>query len=173
MNLLFTILPSLLGSGSLVHAIPQLSFPINAQVPPLAVASQSFSFTFSPSTFSYDTPTVTYSISNDTPSWLLFDGDSRTFSGTPQQADVGNFSFTLSANDSTGVAASEVTFLVVQEDGIGVGRAVDSQLSAFGGVDGNGGIVLGNEQNFTWQFAQDTFTSGNVPILTYYTVSTG
>src|ERR1700731_2248279 len=108
----------LLGSIFLVQAIPQLSFPVNAQVPPLAVVSQPFSFTFSPSTFSYDSPSITYSISNDTPSWLTFDNSTRTFSGTPASSDVGNFTFTLSAKDDVGSAAGAVTFLVVQDDGI-------------------------------------------------------
>ena len=170
---LLNLCPLLLGSLSLVHATPQLSFPVNAQIPPLAVVAQHFSFTFSPSTFSYDTPTISYSISNNTPTWLSFDASTRTFSGTPQSGDVGNFSFTLNADDTTGSATGEVTFVVVQEDGVTVGRDVESQLEGFGGVDGNGGIVLNNEKGFTWQFAQDTFkTSGN-PLQTYYAVSIG
>jgi|SRR5579862_582701 len=164
---------SLLGSISLVHAIPQLSFPVNAQVPPLAVVSQPFSFTFSPSTFSYDSPSISYSISNNTPSWLGFDASSRTFSGTPSSGDVGNFTFTLSANDSAGTASGAVTFLVVDADGVTDGRDVASQLVGFGGVDGNGGIVLSNQKAFTWQFAADTFKTSNVPVSTYYAVSTG
>src|SRR5205823_8033936 len=52
------------------------------------------------STFSYDSPSISYSISNDTPSWLSFDASTRTFSGTPASSDVGNFTFTLSARDN-------------------------------------------------------------------------
>src|SRR5271156_3638912 len=124
----------------LVHAIPQLSFPVNAQVPPLAVAAQPFSFTFSPSTFSYDTPSISYSITNSTPSWLTFDPSTRTFGGIPQSSDVGTFSFSLTANDTTGSAVGDVTFIVVQDDGVTTGRDVESQLEGFGGVDGSGGI---------------------------------
>ena len=86
---------------------------------------------------------------------------------------MGNFSFTLNANDTTGSAAAEVTFLVVPEDGVTVGRDVESQLQGFGGVDGNGGIVLSNEKGFTWQFAQDTFNTSGSEVQTYYAVSTG
>ena len=173
MAFLLNLLPLFLGSLSLVHAIPQLSFPVKAQVPPLAVVAQPFSFTFSPSTFSYDMTTITYSISNNTPSWLSFDASTRTFSGTPQSGDVGNFSFTLNANDATGSATGKVTFLVVREDGVTVGRDVESQLDGFGGVDGNGGIVLNNEKGFTWQFAQDTFKTSDNQVPTYYAVSAG
>lgn len=173
MTLLFNLSVLLLGSLSLVYAIPRLSFPVNEQIPPLAVVAQPFSFTFSPSTFSYDTPTISYSISDNTPSWLCFDASTRTFSGTPQSGDVGNFSFTLNASDITGSATGNVTFLVAPEDGVIVGRDVTSQLEGFGGVDGHGGIVLNNEKGFTWQFSQDTFkTSGN-PVETYYAVSMG
>jgi Putative Ig domain len=173
MTFFFTLSLSLLGSISIVQAIPQLSFPVNAQVPPLAVVSQPFSFTFSPSTFSYDSPSITYSVSNDTPSWLTFNNSTRTFGGTPTSADVGNFTFTLSAKDNVGSAAGAVTFLVVQDDEVTVGRDVASQLEGFGGVDGNGGIVLDNQKAFTWQFSQDTFKSSNTPVSTYYAVSTG
>src|SRR5271170_1954092 len=173
MTFSFKLSPLLLGSLSLVQAIPQLSFPINAQVPPLAVVAEPFSFTFSPSTFSYDTPSITYSILNNTPSWISFDDGTRTFTGTPSSSDVGTFTFTLNANDTTGIATGDVTLLVVQDDGVTTGQDVESQLEEFGGVDGNGGIVLSNEKGFTWQFAQDTFKAGSVPIATYYAVSTG
>jgi hypothetical protein len=66
-----------------------------------------------------------------------------------------------------------VTFLVVKDDGVTLGRDVKSQLEGFGGVDGQGGIVLSNEKGFSWQFTQDTFKVGNNPIRTYYAVSTG
>jgi len=79
----------------------------------------------------------------------------------------------LSANDSTGTASGAVTFLVVQEDGVTVGETVATQLETFGGVDGNDGIVLNDQKVFTWQFAQDTFKTSNIPIATYYAVSTG
>jgi axial budding pattern protein 2 len=173
MDFLLNLSSFLLGLLPLVHAIPQLSFPVNAQIPPLAVVAQPFSFTFSPSTFSYDSPTVSYSISNDTPSWLSFDASTRTFSGTPQSEDVGNFTLTLNASDTTGSATGDVTFLVVQEDGVIVGRDVESQLQGLGGVDGNGGIVLSNEKGFTWKFAQDTFKTSDSTVQTYYAVSTG
>jgi axial budding pattern protein 2 len=173
MTFISLLFASLLGLSLPVQSIPQLSFPINAQIPPLAVVSQPFTFTFSPSTFSYDSPSVSYSVSNNTPSWLAFDAFTRTFSGTPAVADVGNFSFTLSASDEDGTAAGDVTFIVVQEDGISVGRDVATQLISFGGVDGNGGIVLSAQEPFSWTFAEDTFTSSDTPVETYYAVSTG
>jgi axial budding pattern protein 2 len=173
MPFLLNLSPLFFAAIPLVHAIPQLSFPVNAQIPPLAVVAHPFSFTFSPSTFSYDTPSISYSISNGAPSWLSFDASTRTFSGTPQSSDVGTFNFTLNANDTSGGATGDVTFLVVQDDGVIVGRNMESQLEGFGGVDGRGGIVLSNEKGFSWQFSQDTFKTGDNPIQTYYAVSTG
>jgi len=172
MTFIFNFCSFVLGSLSLVYAIPQLAFPIKAQIPPLGIVGQPFSFTFSPSTFSYDAPSISYTISN-TSSWLSFDDSTCTFSGTPTSSDVGNLSFILNATDDTGTAADYVTFIIVQNDGITMGRDVTSQLDGFGGVDGAGGIVLNNEKPFTWQFDQDTFKSGSVPIQTYYAVSEG
>lgn len=79
----------------------------------------------------------------------------------------------MSANDTAGTASGEVTFLVVQNDGVTIGRDIASQLVGFGGVDGNGGIVLSSQEAFTWEFAQDTFKTTNTPVSTYYAVSTG
>jgi hypothetical protein len=62
---------------------------------------------------------------------------------------------------------------VVEDDGISMGRDVATQLQTFGGVDGNGGIVLEAQQPFTWKFAQDTFKSSKMLVQTYYAVSAG
>jgi hypothetical protein len=104
---------------------------------------------------------------------MLFDASTRTFSGTPASGDVGTVQFTLNANDDTGAAAGAVEFLVVQDDGVTTGTDIATQLSGFGPVDGNGGIVLNVQSSFDWQFAQDTFKTSNTPIQTYYAVSTG
>lgn len=47
------------------------------------------------------------------PSWLSFDADTATFSGTPTNADVGNSTITLTAVDSQGSSASESFVLTV------------------------------------------------------------
>ena len=47
------------------------------------------------------------------PSWLLFDGVSRTFSGTPSNAHVGEIAVEVTATDTSGAAVSNTFALQV------------------------------------------------------------
>jgi Ca2+-binding RTX toxin-like protein len=47
------------------------------------------------------------------PSWLSFDAATRTFSGTPLNADVGNIDVKVTATDSASTSASDVFILTV------------------------------------------------------------
>jgi Ca2+-binding RTX toxin-like protein len=47
------------------------------------------------------------------PSWLAFDADTQTFSGTPRNADVGSYDIRLTATDTAGAAASDLVHLDV------------------------------------------------------------
>jgi Ca2+-binding RTX toxin-like protein len=57
-----------------------------------------------------DSMTLSASMSdgNDLPSWLHFDADTRTFSGTPGNGDVGTISVRVFATDAAGVGVSDV-----------------------------------------------------------------
>src|SRR5579862_1073208 len=81
---------------TVVEAVPRATFPINAQVPPVARVSEPFSFSFSASTFSSDIPILNYTLSN-APAWLRLDGGNRVFSGTPRLDDVGPVTVQLTA----------------------------------------------------------------------------
>jgi Ca2+-binding RTX toxin-like protein len=78
----------------------------NAIADQTTIAATAFSLTVPANTFSdVDGDTLTYSAtlaSNAAlPAWLTFDPMTRTFSGTPTLADVGNLSIRLTAADST------------------------------------------------------------------------
>jgi Ca2+-binding RTX toxin-like protein len=47
------------------------------------------------------------------PSWLTFDADTQTFSGTPRNADVGSYDIRLTATDTVGAAVSDLAHLDV------------------------------------------------------------
>jgi hypothetical protein len=47
------------------------------------------------------------------PGWLNFDAVTRTFSGTPANADVGTVTITVTATDGTGATASDSFDIVV------------------------------------------------------------
>lgn len=79
--------------------------------PQEATQDDAFSFTFSDDTFTdVDGDPLTYSAQLEggaaLPSWLSFDPTTRTFSGTPANADVGQIVVEIIATDTDGAAAS-------------------------------------------------------------------
>jgi VCBS repeat-containing protein len=76
-----------------------------------------FSFTVPAGTFTDidngDVLTYTATLADGTalPSWLTFEAAMQTFSGTPANGDVGNYSITVTATDTGGLSASN-TFAV-------------------------------------------------------------
>jgi Ca2+-binding RTX toxin-like protein len=48
------------------------------------------------------------------PAWLSFEAETRTFSGTPLQADVGALEVTVTATDSGGLSASDTFALTIE-----------------------------------------------------------
>ncbi len=83
----------------------------------VAVAGTAFSYAFPADTFadtdSGDTLTYTTTKSDGTalPSWLTFTAGTRTFSGTPQSANIGTLSVKVTASDGT--ASVSDTFDIV------------------------------------------------------------
>ena len=81
-----------------------------------ATAATAFSYAFPATTFSdADSDTLTYTATQADgtalPSWLSFSTSTRTFSGTPQAADVGTVSVKVTASDSS--ASVSDTFAIV------------------------------------------------------------
>lgn len=59
------------------------------------------------------TYSVTLADGSPLPSWLAFDGETRTFSGTPLNGDVGSLSLKVTSTDSQGASASSTFTLTV------------------------------------------------------------
>ena len=77
-----------------------------------------FSYTV-PEVTDPDSDTLTYSAmlgpaSNPLPDWLSFDAETRTFSATPQQANVGEYTILVSVDDGAFTAEASFTLTVVQ-----------------------------------------------------------
>ena len=95
---------------------PTLANPIADQP---ATEDALFSFTFPADTFADvdvdDTFTYSATRADDSPlpGWLSLDGPTRTFSGTPLNADVGILSVKLTATDSGAATASDVFDITV------------------------------------------------------------
>ena len=103
---------STLGTGSTKEATAQYTVQLNNlndNAPTVATAipdqeateGTAFTFAFDADAFTdADGDTLTYSVSGN-PSWLSFDADTRTFSGTPPEGSQGTVSVTVTASDGT------------------------------------------------------------------------
>ena len=83
-----------------------------------ATTGTAFSYQVPPATFTdadSDTLTYTATLADDTalPSWLSFAPATRTFSGTPQAADVGTVAVKVTASDGNGESVSDSFDIVV------------------------------------------------------------
>jgi len=71
--------------------------PLDEQLPLIARVNNSFSWSFSPTTFNPSDGSLKYTTST-LPTWLSFDGAARTFSGTPAPSDEGFPEITVTAH---------------------------------------------------------------------------
>ncbi len=83
-----------------------------------AAVGHPFSYTI-PEVTDPDSDTLTYSAmlgpaSNPLPDWLSFDAETRTFTATPQQANVGEYTILVSVDDGAFTAEASFTLTVVQ-----------------------------------------------------------
>ena len=90
------------------------------QIPDQAATENSaFSFQFADDTFADEdigdalTYTATLADGSALPSWLTFNGATRTFSGTPLNADVGKLTVNLTATDKSDASVSDTFAITV------------------------------------------------------------
>ena len=134
-----------------VNDSPVLAFPISNQ---LATEDTLFSFIFAANSFSDAdvADSLTYSATltggGALPGWINFDGLSRTFSGTPLNADVGTVSVVVSADDGNGSALATSSFDIViinSDDAPVLINPISNQAASEGNL-------------FSFSFAADTFS---------------
>ncbi|MFN6525743.1 putative Ig domain-containing protein [Nostoc sp. ChiSLP03a] len=147
-------------------------FKLTVDTPPVlskAIADQQatqgifFSFTVPDDTFTDpdvgDTLTYTATLPDDTPlpNGLKFDAATRTFSGTPENEDVGSINIKVTAQDFAGEQASDVfkiTINNVNDPPVLVKEIADQQVT--------------EDTLFNFTVPNDTFTDADVgDILTY------
>ena len=105
--------PAVTNGSTLTNTAPTVATVIPDQT---ATAATAFSYAFPATTFSdADSDTLTYTATQADgtalPSWLSFSTSTRTFSGTPQAADVATVSVKVTASDSS--ASVSDTFAIV------------------------------------------------------------
>lgn len=159
---------------AVVHAI-YLGWPMDEQLPNVARVNQTYDFTIANLTYrSNSGGSISYSVSG-LPTWLSFDDDSRTFSGTPSEDDVGTFNITLTGSDSAdGSELSKLyEMLVSSNTGFELSSltSISSLVAKYGRTNGKGGLVLSEGEDFNITLSADLFEakSGNLrPIIAYY-----
>jgi Putative Ig domain len=150
-----------------VSAAPQVSFPFNAQVPPVAHVGEPFNFQFASTTFEPNFATLQYSLTGN-PSWLSLDGATRALWGTPGANDVGSPTFTIIAAGAAGAVANmQATLVVVEPGGPTASGNVSEQLLTAGKLSGPSSLALLPSTGFDFKFSTDTFM-GNGKNLSYY-----
>lgn len=155
------------------QAAPDISFPINSQVPPVARIGQLFSFVFSPSTFSSPS-TITYSLVKSPP-WLSIDSSGRRLFGTPGEADVGpgqvvGVPVGLVATDGSGATTLDVTLVVSRSPGPKINVPFERQAPKFGIFTPPSSIATPPQTQFSFELAKDTFSNPSDGPLNYYAV---
>lgn len=156
-----------------IQAVPQLSYPINEQLPPVARYGQEYFYQFAENTFTSDERIINYTISNN-PDWLSIDSNSRSLSGTPSGTGSQTVSFVLTATDSTGSAQTTVGLLIVDSPAPEVNPAdsLTQVLKKAGSISGENDLVLKPNRNFEIKFPSDFFVSEISLPISYSAVST-
>ena len=133
----------------------------NAIADQTATQDIAFSFQFAANTFSdLDGDALTYAATltdgSPLPSWLMFDSATRTFSGTPTNADVGVLNVRVTAGDGNGASISDDFAITVNNvnDPPVVANAIADQTATQGTA-------------FSFQFAANTFSDLDGDALTY------
>ena len=126
-----------------------------------AMEDSAFTFAFAENTFVNAEGSLTYAATksdgSELPSWLTFTAATRTFSGTPLNADVGTLSIRVTATDSSNATASD-TFDIV------VANTNDAPTVANVIADRN----ATEDSEFTFAFAENSFADVDVgDSLTY------
>ncbi|MBX9459550.1 MAG: putative Ig domain-containing protein [Rhizobium sp.] len=127
-----------------------------------ATEDAAFSFQFAANAFSdIDYDTLTYSAQlaggGALPAWLSFDAATRTFSGTPDNDDVGTVSIDVIADDGNGGTVTDTFNIVVANtnDAPGVANPIPNQNAT-------------EDAAFSFQFAANVFSDIDVGnTLTY------
>ena len=129
-----------------------------------ATAGTAFSYAFPANTFSDadtgDTLSYTATKADDTalPTWLAFTASTRTFSGTPQAADIGTVAVKVTASDGNGGSVSDTFDITVAAD------TTPPTLTSAGVNEAGLFILLGFSENLQLS---------NLPPASAFTVTAG
>ncbi|GAA6033345.1 hypothetical protein JCM8097_006703 [Rhodosporidiobolus ruineniae] len=181
------LLPTLLLLAALVGAAPtapNLVYPLQAQLPPVARLNQAFTWSLLPGTFNASSDSIVTLSTRSLPSWCTFDATTDTFSGLPGSSDLGSTPVTVTAN-TTGVAtgaSDSFTLLVVDpnsEPQPYVRLSIENQLASAAAVSGggtltpDGALKVPPQWSFSFGFQQYTFQTALRQKIFYAAIEDG
>lgn len=148
-----------------------VGWPMNEQLPNVALVGLSYLFTLAQGTYgSSSNGAVAYEASG-LPSWLQFDGSSRTFSGTPSSSDIGTFQITLQGTDSNDKLTLSNSYLMLvassQPIKLSSPDVMFTTIAKYGQTNGEDGLVVRPGQQFSIQFSKNTFNPAEA-VKAYY-----
>ncbi|KAL6702149.1 hypothetical protein J3F84DRAFT_25477 [Trichoderma pleuroticola] len=160
---------SALGLIEAVWAEPTVSFPFNAQLPPVARPNELFSYSFSPNTFRSDF-NMTYSL-GEHPKWLSIESENLRLYGTPKDEDVPpgevvGQQFDLIATDDHGSAFMNATLVISRNPPPSIQVPLSQQMDNFGQFSAPSSILSYPSTEFHYTFDPKTFGTGRN--LNYY-----
>jgi hypothetical protein len=151
---------------TLTAALLSVNYPLNLQLPPVALVDKPYQYQFAPTTFQFDSDTVQYSLVG-APSWLSLDGN-RTLSGTPRTSDLGEANFKIAAASLGGAVVNmDSKLLVSNHNGPDVKGNVTQALANAGQLTGPHAVSIGPSKPIDITFPSDMFDV-NGKSLTYY-----
>lgn len=152
-----------------------VGWPMNEQLPNVARVDQPYQFTLASITYKSSAGgSVVYSASN-MPSWLSFDSDSRTFTGTPSSSDMGQFEISLQGTDSAdnSTLSNSYSMMVSNSSGLSLSSSdvMFTSIAKYGKTNGLNGLVVKEGEQFSIQFNNLVFVENahaSRPISSYY-----
>ncbi|KAJ4470444.1 hypothetical protein J3R30DRAFT_1219513 [Lentinula aciculospora] len=176
---------SFISALALVPLAASLSvqIPLDSQFPSVAHVGQPYSWTFSNNTFEFtsDSTPPLYSVS-PLPDWLAFNPVTRTFSGTPSQADQGEPELTVTAHIGDTSTSTKCNILVTANPALTLNQPISDQfyegnpsLSSVFFLSNNSAIYTGNptlrvphKWSFSVGFSSATFMNAQDNV--HYTI---
>lgn len=156
------------------QGVPVVSFPYNAQLPPVARTGSLYSYSFPPHTFQSDS-NLTYALGAH-PTWLSLESEDRRLYGIPDDAtlppgEVVGQTFELIATDGTGSATMQSTIVVSRDDGPSVNIPISEQIKRFGDYSAPSSVLSYPSTDFSYSFNMNTFQ--HEPGMVNYYASSG
>ena len=123
-----------------------MGFPFNEQLPNVGRVNEDYTFTIANTTYKSNSHgEISYEVEN-LPSWLSFDSSSRTFSGKPEESDVGEFEITLTGTDSSDGSQLTNSYSMIVSNDTGLyltsEKNLFNELAQTGQTNGVDGLVV-------------------------------